>query len=215
MVKQIFIGLFVEGTTDSRFLEDIVTRTAESISFEAKGNFQLILENVKIEKGGKNFLEQVLTAAQKGLEEFGMMILCVHSDGDSNVYESRIKPAKEELAKQDEQEYCKILVAIVPVQEVEAWMLADIALLKKNIGTDKSDTELGLHRPPESVANPKELIKEAIRIARLGLTRKRRNELKISDLYLPIGQSIDLEKLEQLPSYLVFKEDLREAFRQW
>lgn len=106
------------------------------------------------------------------------------------------------------------MVAIIPIQETEAWLLADKELLKQEIGTNKTDNELGINRQPEEIANPKEVIETAIRIARADMTRRRRSQLTITDLYLPIGQSVDLEKLELLSSYRDFKNNIREAFIQ-
>jgi len=86
--------------------------------------------------------------------------------------------------------------------------------LKKEIGTTKSDAELGLNRNPESIANPKRLIADAIRIARQDEVKRRRRELSIEELYLPIGQKVSLTALERLPAYQQFKEAVRSAFRQ-
>ena len=88
-------------------------------------------------------------------------------------------------------------------------MLADTALLKSQIGTTLMDTELGIHRSPETVAGPKEVIEAAIRVARQNLTGRRRRDLRINDLYQPVGQSVDLERLEQLPSFRLFVEEVQ------
>jgi hypothetical protein len=104
-------------------------------------------------------------------------------------------------------------VAIVPVQEIEAWLLADKELLKQEIGTQKNNSDLGISKLPESITKPKETIENAIRIARSDLTQKRRNHLTISDLYLPIGQSVDIQKLEMLPSFVDFKNNVKKAFQ--
>jgi hypothetical protein len=217
MARQIFIGLMTEGTTDQRFLKSIVERTFNEIAFECSG--EIDISDVEfVEVSGNTFVETVLEASKKGFDDFGMMILCVHADADRQgidyVNEYKIKPAQEELDKQDEKQYCKILVAITPLQEIEAWMLADKELLKKEIGTNKSDNDLGINKTPEDIKNPKEVIENAIRIAREDLTKRRRNDLTISDLYLPIGQAIDLEKLDSLASYQTFKENIREAFKK-
>ncbi|WP_445082164.1 hypothetical protein [Candidatus Marithrix sp. Canyon 246] len=147
-----------------------------------------------------------------------MMILCVQTDADrkqlNDTYQHKINPCQVELEKQNENQYCKILVAVVPIQETEAWMLADKELLKKEINTDETDIKLGIHRAPESIANPKEVIENAIRVTRKNLTKKRRRNLSISDLYLPIGQGMDLKKLESLASYQDFKENIKKAFRK-
>ena len=73
---------------------------------------------------------------------------------------------------------------------------------------------MGINRIPEQIASPKEVIETAIRIARADMTRRRRGNLTIGDLYLPIGQSVDLERLESLSSYRDFKSNIRNAFIQ-
>lgn len=108
----------------------------------------------------------------------------------------------------------KTLQDIVPIQETESWMLADKELLKQEIGTNRSDHELGINRFPEIIANPKEVISNAIRIARENITQRRRHHLTIADLYLPLGQSMDLDKLKDLSSYQDFKNNIREAFKK-
>lgn len=218
MAQQLFAGLFTEGTSDIRFLQSIVQKTLESIAFECSGQIDIEVYPIEIAEKELNFKEQVLSASKKGIDEFGMQLLCVHRDADDisakDTYRFKVNPAKEELEKQNPDEYCTVFVALVPIQEMEAWMLADKELLKKEIGTDKNDTILGIDNKPETIANPKEVIENAIRIAREGLTKKRRYSLNISHLYLPIGQSIDLSKLENLASYQDFKENVREAFRK-
>lgn len=217
-MPQIFAGLFAEGNTDIDFLQNIVQKTLQALAFECSGQLDIEVLPIKIDKFGLDFSDQVLSASRKGLEDYGIQILCVHSDADSsysiNVYQNKISPSQHKLTQQNQNEYCKILVAIVPIQETEAWMLADKALLKQEIGTNKSDIELGINRHPETVSDPKEVISNAIRIAREELTQKRRRQLTITELYLPLGQSVDLSKLENLTSYQDFKKNIREAFVQ-
>jgi hypothetical protein len=217
-MTQIFVGLITEGTTDIDFLLPIIEKTFNKVAFQCKGQIDVEIFPIEISKIKLGFIEQVITASKKGFDDFGMTVLCVQADADTknleNTYEYKIKPAKVELEKQNDKAYCKNLVAIVPIQETEAWMLADKELLKSEIGTDKTDTELNIQRQPESFANPKEIIENAIRIARADLTKKKRANLSIGDLYIPIGAEIDLEKLETLSSYQDFQENVREAFRK-
>lgn len=217
-MPQIFAGLFAEGNTDVDFLQNIVQKTLQALAFECSGQLDIEVLPIKIDKSGLDFCDQVLSASKKGLEDYGIQILCVHSDADSpssiNIYQNKIFPSKHKLAQQNQTDFCKILVAIVPIQETESWMLADKALLKQEIGTNKSDNELGINKQPEEISNPKAVIANAIRIAREGLTQKRRRLLTINELYLPLGQSMDLTKLESLLSYQDFKNNIREAFIQ-
>ena len=100
------------------------------------------------------------------------------------------------------------MIAIIPVYMTEAWMLADKELFKKELGTDKSDRALGIDKKPETIRDPKDTIKQAIRIAFDHLP-KRRNRPKIEELYQPIGAKIRLQKLATLPSFQRFKEELQ------
>jgi hypothetical protein len=217
MARQIFIGLWAEGTTDQRFLKSIIERTFNEIKFESDLDID-IFEVEAISVQNAPFIEQVLEAASYGLHHFGMNALCVHTDANNksntSTYEYKIIPARHYLESKHRDKYCKNLVALVPIQEIEAWMLADKELLKREIGTKKTDSELGIDKVPESIASPKEVIEKAIHVARAEFTKRRRSHLTIADLYLPIGQSIDLKKLSQLDSYQDFKENVREAFRK-
>jgi hypothetical protein len=217
MARQIFIGLMREGSTDQLFLKSVIERTFDDIRFECNTDIDIFeLEEIPISTG-TTFIEKVLEAASKGYNDFGMMILCIHSDADNkkleDTYRNRINPALEVLATKNDNEFCKIVVAVIPIQETEGWMLADKELLKRENGTEKSDNELQINRHPEAVANPKECIENAIRIAREGHTKRRRKDLTISELYLPIGQALDLDKLGVLSSYQDFKTNIKEAFR--
>lgn len=207
-----------EGTTDQRFLKSVVERTFHEIKFECETDVEILeIEELRDFKGD-SFVEKVLDAAKKGFENFGMTVLCVHTDADSESaeasYQNKIEPAQNALEKTNEDEYCKILTAIIPVRTVESWMLADKELLKKQIGTDKTDQELGINKKPESIAKPKELIEDAIRIAREDQSQRKRKKLSIAELYAPIGQQVDLEDLEKLDSYRDFKNNVRKTFQK-
>ncbi|TRX42277.1 DUF4276 family protein [Flavobacterium restrictum] len=163
-----------------------------------------------------SFIDQILEASKIGYEKYSMLILFVHTDSDdindTLVFESKIIPAQKKIAAQDEAIFCKHIIAIVPIQMTESWMLADTQLIKDEIGIDKTDGELGLNSNPETINNPKKLIQEIIRLSKLDLTKRRRGKgLDISDLYQIIGQKIELNKL---PSYLKFKGSLIEKLRE-
>ena len=133
---------------------------------------------------------------KSGFDKFGVLLLFVHTDSDCNsdelIFDSKIIPANEVLLLQDENEYCKTMVPIVPIQMTEAWMIADKELLKSEIGVEKTDTELGIHLNPESISDPKKTIENIIRISKEDMTKRKRNKgLDISDLYQIIGQKLN------------------------
>jgi hypothetical protein len=96
---------------------------------------------------------------------------------------------------------------------MEAWMLADKKVLKDEMGTTKTDAELGFRSDIENIANPKEVIIRAVEIVRQDLPKKKRNQLAISELYLPVGQKLDLDTLEPLYAYQQFKKNIKNSFK--
>jgi len=216
MSKQIIIGFTTEGPTDVRFLESIIQRSFEAVAFECDGQVE-ILPVQCIEKQGGDFVRAVESYAQQA-DKRGIMVLCVHTDADdttdTDTFDYKINPSFTAVENAQRGHLCKNLVAIVPVQMTEAWMLSDKELLKAEIGTRKSNEDLGINGSPEAYADPKQAIEIAIRRARQDLTRRRRHDLTIAELYSPIGQQIPLNTLEGLPSYRKFKEAVRGAFRK-
>lgn len=116
------------------------------------------------------------------------------------------------MERLSDEEYCKLLTPVIPVGMIEAWMLADKELLKSEMGTRKSDHELKIDRNPETIADSKSCIEEAIRIATIGLP-KRRNKLSIADLYEIMGDKISIESLMRLDSYRKFVDEVRKTYQ--
>ncbi len=214
MTRQIIIGFTTEGITDNRFLLSIIQRSFEDVALECTGTIE-VLPVQFIEKQSGAFVEVVKDYAKRA-DEIGIMVLCVHADADSRTdaatFTNKINPAFDAVRNLPGNDHCRNLVALVPVQMTEAWMLADKELLKTEIGTHKNDSSLGIARAPEDYADPKTTIESAIRIARQALTRRRRHDLTIADLYSPIGQKVSLNTLGSLQSYQKFKEAIRSAF---
>ena len=212
------ICLYTEGTTDIRFLENIVQQTYERAAIQAYGEIDIELHVITINKTGLNFTQQVLKAAQKAKQEYGATIICVHSDADSssidNTLNTKFVPAQRCLLEQENDSCSKILVNLIPVHMTEAWILADKRLLKQQIGTTLSDTELNLNKDPESISNPKQAIENAIRIARQNIVKRRRRNLGIGELYAPLGQLINIDQLMDLKSYRQFWDNVINSLKQ-
>lgn len=217
MSQIVTVGFVTEGTTDVRFLGSVIRRTFDELTWECGQATEVYLSTaLDVPKQGLTFSDYVLAAA-KVAEVDKLMVLCVHTDADdvtdTTALIHRIGPAFTKVQTSADA-VCENLVAIVPVQMIEAWMLADIDALKTEIGTDKTDAQLGLTRLPESIADPKETINEAIRLAFDHRSRRSRNQVSIGELYEPMGVTADLAKLSTLPSYQRFREAVRDAFRR-
>lgn len=216
--RQVFIGYTTEGTTDERFLETIIERTFVDIAFECLVDVEPVVKFLNVDKIGLGFSDYVCKASQQGVDEIGMMVLCVHADADAktieNVIDNKFNPAQKQLDSENDNTTCKIIVPVIPIQMMESWMLADKQLFKTEIGTKLTDSELKINKDPESFSDPKSVIEEAIRISRLHLTKKRRKKLTIGEIYMPIGQKVSIKELETIPSYRCFQEQVRIAYRK-
>ncbi len=214
MVHKILAGFFAEGPTDHRFLGAVVKRTLENIALEFNDTVE-ILDVTRLDSSAAGFSAQVVDVARQAWLTYGISIVCVHTDADHRsdavAWANKFAPALDAITSAAN--VCKIIVPVLPVQMMEAWMLADVELLKRQIGSQKSRQELGLHRPPESIADPKRVIEDAIRVAREDMPRRRRTELTRSDLYQPIGSAISLAELTSLASYRKFCQGVRQAYR--
>jgi hypothetical protein len=186
-MNTLVIGLYTEGETDQRFLLNLIPRTLEQIIEERNGTLDIFpLFPIKVPKTG-NRANEIKMAAQSAE---GYTILIVHSDADdeTRAFKERINPGFERVKNADEP-LCKTLVAIIPVQMTEAWLLADKETLKEELSTDKTFSELGLTFPLkkiEKIADPKSKIHDIMRIAfkNYPVQRKRIN---IGSLYSPLG----------------------------
>ncbi len=143
------------------------------------------------------------------------LVIGLYTEGETDelAFNERIKPGLDLVKNTQDETLCKDVIAIIPVQMIEVWMLADIELLIKQLGSTKTRQELDLMFPLKSLekmADPKSKINQIIRMAFKDLPARKRR-VNIGSLYSPLGQQIKLDILEQLPSYLKFKENLTEA----
>ena len=217
MPIQLYIGFTVEGTTDTRFLTHVIQNVFEETAFECRTDVEI--EDVRIVEVPKTqFVETICNASNKAATEYGMSVLCVHADSDARTIDDvityKFSPLFYALDSLENDSHCKNIVPIIPIQMTEAWMLADKELLKVKINAASNrDDELGIQRAPESYADPKQAIEDAIRFAQAGKTKRTRKELSIGDLYDELGQSISLERLRTIASFNAFESNVRNAFR--
>jgi hypothetical protein len=208
------IGFTTEGTTDQRFLGNIIRKTFEELAINCIGQIE-VYEPQHILIKEETFVQNIVEASK-------MIpwanVLCIHTDSDNNrdniAFNNKINPSLVAVNSIVEKS-CKNIVPIVPVHMTEAWMLADRELFKKIIFSSKTLQELNLpirYNQIELLDDPKMTIENAIRIAFSEFPR-RRKKINISELYVPISQRIDLTILSNLPSYRKFKESAIQALR--
>ena len=216
-MKQLFIGLIAEGTTDVRFLKSVIFKSIQELSWQCDNQVE-IFDIREITSEGDGFVEKMLEASKCALQDYGISALCIHADSDARsidvVMQNKFDPFFSALNDMPEEDYCKHIIPTIPIQMIESWMLADKGLLKHLINAkDMSDADLGLDRVPESYADPKGAIENAIRVAMSELPKKKRNQIGIADLYEILGNRLSLERLRTIPSYVQFEENVVHVFK--
>jgi hypothetical protein len=210
------LALYCEGNTDKRFLPTVITKTSKQILDKHKRNSVQVLPIQVIEIEKKRQREAILLAAKRAV---GYHILIVHADADHPKADKarleRFEPGYK-LVQQTNEDVCKDLLPIIPVQAIEAWMLADYELLLEEIGTKMNAYDLGIPTKAslvESIAKPKRKIYEVVRKAYASRS-KRQREVDIDFLSESIGERISLERLRQVPAYQQFVNDLTETLKK-
>ncbi len=209
------LALYAEGTSDARFLPPIIQRTAESLLNLYGQRVVDILDPIIIPTKQGLREECILAASQ---DAHGCHILVVHSDADYRTPEralrERIQPGFDRVQNSTE-EVCKNLVPVIPVQMIEAWILADPDTLREVIGTDISSQNLGLPARAALVeldAHPKHTLSEVVR--RANASRSRRRPIDLSTRYERLAREIRLDRLSNVPSYKQFVKDLAKTLVQ-
>ena len=215
-MRQLIVGLVAEGSTDVRFLKRVVQNSIQDISWGC--SCQVEISEIKaIKSAGSSFIERMLNASRLACNS-GVSILCVHADSDNRsiqtVLEHKFSPFFKELEERDEKEYCKIVIPTIPIQMIESWMMADKELFKQLINASgKRDVDLGIEKAPESYSDPKSVLENAIRISMEQQPRKRRDQIKLSELYDLLGSRVSLDKLRMIPSFNHFETQVMASFK--
>jgi hypothetical protein len=184
---------------------------------------QPYIELVDVPKDSNRVLQAALLATNYD-------ILIVHTDCDTrSLLETRqqlFDPGKDkvEALRTTATQPLPELVPLLPKHEIEAWILADIEVflnvLLKESTTSKNGQELKLPAHPgevETMASPKERLKEIVRLSVEHSPRRKRDKLKSNiehTLYIELADYARLTILEQLESYRTFKEDLTDALKK-
>jgi hypothetical protein len=217
---QVMLALYAEGSTDGKFLPQIIQRTTKVIlSQHDRYDIEVPLPDCIWEKPAKvaKRVECILHIARKTA---GYHALIIHSDGDDRGHEQTVvelfQPGKNHvLSASMHESVCVDLVPLIPVRMTEAWMLADPDALCTVLGKKGDARTLGVPikaKLVEKEFNPKTTLDHVIKRAYPNTSNSKRQEIK-HDLYKELGSKISLKRLSEVPSYQQFVEDLTATLR--
>lgn len=212
------LALYAEGSTDYYFLRPLPQRLCEDICTREAGGpvdvSEVLALNHPVSTNDAPRDQRILAAAQTAAGAW--RILFVHADGASDPARARmqqIQPAFELL--QASYGSSGQGIAVVPVRETEAWAIADGDALRRVLGTQLSDGELGL--PASSHAVEAEVDPKAVLHGAFNATTPtgRRRKQGIAPFLNAIGEQVALSALRRLKAFSELENDLKTALRNF
>ncbi|MBN8284399.1 DUF4276 family protein [Zoogloea sp.] len=208
------LALYAEGPTDYYFLRPLLQRLCEDLC--ARGarqpvEFSAVLElddPIQLKNASRD--ARIVGAARAA--QGAWQLLFVHSDGEAapaKVRAERTAPALARLQQEFGEAYAG--VAVVPIRETEAWAMFDTEAVREVFGTTQTADDLGLPLAAamaEATADPKRTLDDAFLATN---PSGRRRKQGVSPMLNALGERASLQRLRQLPSFVVLETELREA----
>ena len=188
--RYLSLALLTEGASDQWFLVPLVDRQIVELAQEARVGFDY---------SGVVVGECFTVAPREAVvhEVAGLLgyfdIVMVHHDHNERTKVDAVRECLPDDAHR--------IVALVPVRETEAWMLADPEALEEAAPTRDATWEVPYD--VEKVADPKAVLKTA-------LGGRRAPERDFDRL----GQTVTLDALRKLPAYRRWTDELRTALER-
>ncbi|MET8256950.1 DUF4276 family protein [Micromonospora sp. NPDC005205] len=194
-------ALVSEGVTDDQFLPRLLARALTEICLT---EFEDAVEVADIQplrdRKGPCSIADVIGLVEQNPASFSLIFF--HHDQGANAERTAaewLRPLREAWGERAEQ-----LVAVVPVRETEAWLLADGDALRSALGVRWTDAEMGLPAQPrlvERVADPKSALNSVMgRVSR-----------STTDHYGQLGELVSLARLQGVPAYQQWWSDTCDA----
>jgi len=200
-MRYLSTALISEGLSDDRFLPRLLARSLEGLCLTEFDETVYVADVQPLRaRSGPAGIDHVISLADRSDGAF--TIVFFHRDQGANaerVHREWLEPLRKRWADRREQ-----LVAVVPVRETEAWLLADGQALRNALGVRWSDVEMGLPGSPrqvEQIADPKKVLNEVMR----------RVSRSVGDHLGQLGERVDLDRLQQVPAYRRWWDDTRQA----
>lgn len=215
-MRYLGLALYSEGRTDDYFLRPLLLRLCDRLCRrEARGPVDISDVEALIDEpdmGQAPRHERILAAARA--HRGAWQILFIHGDGEGDApaaRQDRVQPGIDAVQAEFGQQ--GRAVGVIPVRETESWVLCDGDALRRVLGTTLTDAELGLPttaRAIETSLDPKRILEQAFAATQPTGQRLRRGIAPHLDA---LGEEVDLERLDRLPSFRALTDELRAVLR--
>lgn len=199
-MRYLSTALLSEGVSDDQVLPNLLGRALTELCEAEAIEVEVAEVQPLRNRPGPSSIDEAIAMVERNNGAFS--IIFYHRDQGANperVRKEWLEPLRQRWADRKEQ-----LVAVVPVRETEAWLLADGQALRKALGIPWTDAEMGLPPNPrqvEQIADPKKVLNDVTR----------RVSRSVGDHLGRLGDYVDLGRLQQVPAYRRWWDDTRDA----
>jgi hypothetical protein len=216
-MRYLGLALFAEGPTDHQFLRPLLHRVANELCVAFAREIVEVGEVLELHSPARVKDSDWATRIVEGAHDAwgGFNVLFIHTDGGGDpesAARERVLPAVRLTAAKPEWEGVRI-VAVVPVREVEAWVLADGDALRASFGTMLDDSRLGLpahRRGVEAIADPKQVLAQAYTKV-VGRASRKRNAANLLGV---LGERVRFSCLRDVPAFVSLESTFRTALTE-
>lgn len=206
MPPQVVIAFCGEGPTDHKALPHLVERIVEDIIASRSGESYAVavIDYPLSSLNGQGVANQYRALANKAA---GAHLICVHHDaGNLTLQERRawnFEPGVAAARPGGEQR--PVFIPVIPVREMEAWLLVDTAAIEEVIGDIPSNVSPpASHRDVERLQDPKRMLSTIIEAQ----TRRLSDH---ATLLRALAEELDLQVLSDLPAVQSLRRELEEG----
>jgi len=199
-MPSVHFALIREGTSDDglvRHIRDLLVRAG----------FEDVIGAPRQYKG--TVAERLVTVLSEGAVP---ELIFVHRDADAADPVPRCREIHDAAASLD---CTDRVVSVVPVQELEAWLLTDQAAIRSVVGRPNGRTPLSVPRVArlEATSSPKEVLRSAcIDASETSGARRKKEAARFSTRRASLLEQLDIDgPVSQLPSWQCFVTDLNAA----
>ncbi|GGL87468.1 MULTISPECIES: DUF4276 family protein [Micromonospora] len=195
-------ALVSEGRTDDQFLPRLLGRALTQLCYTAFEDAVEVADvQVLRDRKGPSSVQDVVNLVDENRAAFSLIFFHRDQGADADrVRREWVTPLRTLWGDRVEQ-----MVAVVPVRETEAWLLADGDALRDALGVRGwTDETMGLPANPahvERLGDPKRVLNDLMQ--RVSRSRE--------DHYVQLGELVALDRLQQVPAYQRWWTDTRQA----
>lgn len=195
--------LIREGPSDDWFLPILLRRAVEALALESFPACREVQEIRSLPQAGNQHPASVLDAV--AAEHGTFDVLLYHHDGaPPGKSDPVIRRMREAWAAS---RFAEPLVAVVPMRETEAWLLADRPALLRVLNVRKLAGDFVSGGMVENCSDPKRVVAGLLREA--GFDPGRSGVLR--NFYTAVAETADIDALRKVPAFRQWWNDMTEA----